>query len=375
MANKTRSTRTLSMSSIQTVDGNGEVVTSPDVMKEIAAEVKFDAGAGRILTSEVLESVQLDLGALGTVPMDIRKPFPKYGTAYTIGVLKGAHKWHLYDHYQIMGVLNGAASLRLGHYALVEEGLHLKQTFETVRKGKIYEGTFGYVCFEKMPADWLKEFESRNIVPQPGHVDDWMKLVIKNQRVTFGHWVAPVSLDSLAAKLERKVEELSPVTLANYREAWNTWHKRNGVEAVLRASRGETHIVMALRTIKGKEWQIGVESRRALYLAGPDKAALAKAMGDAAAGAEAQLGADQEGFITQGTPAETVEAAAAKVGKLVTYGGTEYEPKQLVRAAVMQMRGDMEVARLYLRDLSMVIRQFETAANSGMTLKVIKLAE
>lgn len=375
-----KKSKKLDLSTVCTVDETGAVVgTGLEMPAAPSVARRPDLKEVKVLSSDTIETI------FGSLVRRVLVPFEGYANASTFGNAEVKKEWHVSDHWKIMGFLNGLGSMRCGHYRIVEEGLHLKQTFETIRAEQLYEGTFGYVKFPTARVDFVQRLASRGLLPNKMgdktmteeevlDSDLWFKYYIKDQKVSRGHWVNPRLLEDIARDLGKPISKLSPVTLANHKEAWNTYHKRQGVEAALRAMQGTHKVIVALKLERDSDrWQLGTELRRSNALLLP-VADLAAIMNGAANDAEGQLDADQDAYATQEDPTNPSKEEAAGT-MLAVYGGEQYPASKLAGAAVIKVRGEMEVGtRIYLRDTHMVLRQF-AQLDEGTMFKVLTPAK
>lgn len=379
---KSKKAQNLSVNDVQPIEPGDPIVEAQ--VAEAVAEIT-DLDESRTPIGETA----LSLGALGCGKLDVRiyKPFKGFVNAMSFGDVHVGNKWHINSHFEIMGLLNAIAGARLGHYAVIEEGLHLKESFSTLRAKHLYEGTFGYVNFSKVDGAWLREFELRGLLPTKMNdveisreelliTDKWFKFEIEKQQVKMGHCVAPRKLETIAKELGKSVDQLSPFTIGKYTEAWNTFHKREGLEAVLRMSRNELRVIAALKLQKaGDEWQIGVEARRFAKLGDTDEN-LAAAVKKAIDGAEGQRNTDQGGFILKSEPVKLEAVKQVTSQGILTYGGKVYTAEQLVRARVTKMAGDASVgAPIFLKRIENVLFEANQARLAHQTLRVDKLAQ
>jgi hypothetical protein len=350
------SSKSLDLTTIETVDEKGEVVAN--AMTEIAADVRADAGRKP-------QGVEISRAELVLESWDNAKVLVRTfsdGKIY-VGPEHLSNKWHIGEHFAIMGFYNSIGGIRRGFYPVVEEGIQLRRSVAEARK--LYEGRFGYVDFSnpELSEEWVKFFAARGITKRDD-TTTWLAVNIggPNGQIAPAFQIKPEKLQTVADRLGKTIDKLSPVAISMYQETWATYHKRNGLEALLRVFKGELCVCIAHKFEKGEEWQVKVQSKRfnALF---DTLEKLAVEMDGRIQGAKDQLDADQGGFVLRQAP-EVLKEKLEKVGKLVTYDGKEWEPADLAKHYVIQMVGKSEVgAPLYLRDVASVIAQWEKRVN------------
>jgi len=273
---------------------------------------------------------------------------------------------------KIEAILNGLGGLRTGHYAVVEPGVHLLSTVEELKTQ--YSGRFGYVDFEFASPEWTAWFASKSIKPVEGRsgytaVEVEGKGKLRPGFILDNHNL--MTLEHRAEKMGKTVSQLSPITISNHNEIWNTFNKREAMDLIIDIVKNGLQVFAKYAPAKEGDWRVGHIDRRFRGLFGTVEE-VATMLNKSANNGKAQVSVNQGAWVTKNDASQApVIEEKAQALEIAIYGTSEkMTPAQLVRTNVTRMRGDMELVSFGLMNVEAAVKQVEYAVAEGLTLRV-----
>jgi len=272
----------------------------------------------------------------------------------------------------INGFVNALQDILSGVYPVCDYGVHLK--YDPADFMALFNITdAGSINFELLPDDISKHAWINQLEMPEENLDRWYVINVRRGKPVLGKMVEAQLSDDLLDG--RKAEDVPQPEYLNNSEAWGRFFKYEGIELALRVIAGKKKVYCKLNARRDFEPDSIERKWNQLTLSDENRS---KERAQAVANGKAQRRNDYSAYNVETKP-EVREFAedVAKTVQVIIDGKPQFlTVEKLAHAKVQHMSGIFPIGgEFFLRGANSVLAAFRDAANDGLNIVVVKLAE